>query len=308
MRITGKRIRTLARYFSGITPGTSVVVGIAGLPALASILERVGFTKQMDAGETVLPAGDLGPVSNFNAEGKEIPDKTKPMETAYRTREWTWQEWHGPYDRVEKSKFVDIPYPRYPRIRIPPPSVELTIRTAANGEKVVTAKAVKYDPKRQELLVHIINLFLELFGECSILDDKLTRATAPATVLLNWRVLPPGRYPWTKVKPLVTSLIKQAPDGKQPVITARLETVSGYDPEFVAIGTAGFHGYLIFGFPTKNLFVLESVHLGNATYVFDKNWKELSQLTKAEILDRGLAKERIIHLVPWFSRIRDLLK
>jgi len=308
MRITGRRIRTLARYFRGVAPGTGVVVGVAGLPAHAPTLEKLGFTKQMDVGETVLPAASLGPVAAFNAEGKEIPDKTKPMETAYRTIEWHWEEFRGRYDRVQQSKFVDVPYSRYPRIHIPPPSIELTIRQAADGEKVVTAKAMKYDPKRSELLVHTINLFLESFGECTVLDEKLTRATAPATVMLNWRVLPPGRYPWLKVKPLVTDLIKQAPAGNQVLITARLETISGYDPEFVAIGTAGFHGYLIFGFPKKNLYVLESVHVGNATYVFDKNWKELSQLTKAEILDRGLARERIIHLVPWFGRIRGLLK
>jgi hypothetical protein len=308
MRITGTRIRTLDRYLRNVPVEANVVVGLAGLPAHAKALGRLGFSSQLHLGETVLPAADLGRTSEFNAEGKEVPDKTKPMETAYRTVEWHWEEFRGRYDRVQQSKFVDVPYQRYPRIRIPPPSVELTLRETQDGETVVTARPMRYDPKKPELLLHTINLFLEIFGECAILDERLSRATAPATVLLNWRVLPPGQYPWSKVKPLVTDLIRQAPEGNRPIITARLESISAYGPEFVAVGTAGFHGYLVFGFPKKRLFVLEAIQVGNATYVFDKNWQQLSQLSKAEILDRGLQKHRIVHLLPWFSTIRDLLK
>lgn len=307
MRISGKRIRSLARNLRGITEGTAIVVGVAGLPAHTSKLKEIGFSDALVLGETVLPTGDVGPVSRFNAEGKEAPDKTKPMETAHRTIQWAWAEWHG-RDRVEKTDFRDVPYQRYPRTFTPPPSIQLTIRKTVDGERVVTAPPVVFDATNEALLVHAVNLFLELFGECIILDERLTRATAPATVLLNWQVLPPGKYPWAKVKPLVTRLISQAPKGNRPIITARLETLSSYEPEFVAIGTAGFHGYLIFGFPKKNLFVLEAVNVGNATYVFDKNWQELSQFTKAEILMNRLQKARIIHLVSWFSEIRTLLK
>ena len=308
MRITGRRIRSLGKYFRRVSKGTTIVVGLSGLSAHLQPLTRLGFSSQLQLGETVLPAATLGPVSAFNAEGKEVPDKTKPMETAYRTVEWHWEEFHGRYDKVQQSKFVDVPYERYPRIRIPPPSIELTLRLTKDEEKVITAPPTKFDPDKPELVSHTINLFLEIFGECTILDERLSQATAPTTVLLNWRVLPPGRYPWAKVKPLVTELVKQAPEGNRPIIVARLETLSGYGPEFVAIGTAGFRGYLVFGFPAKNLFVLEAIQVGNATYVFEKNWQQLSQLTKAEILDQGLQKLRIVHLVSWFSKIRELFK
>ncbi len=307
MRISGKRVHSLVRHLKGVKVGTTIVVGVAGLPAYESKLSEIGFSKALDLGETVLPTGDLGPVSRFNAEGREVPDKTKPMETAHRTIEWTWTQWRGPY-REEKTEFRDLPYQRYPRIIVPPPSIQLTIRKTADGEKVVTAPPTKYDAANSALLVHTVNLFLELFGECTILDERLTRATAPATVLLNWQVLPPGRYPWAKVKPLVSKLVAQAPGGNQSIITARLESLSSYEPEFVAIGTAGFHGYLIFGFPKKNLFVLEAVNTGNATYIFDKNWQQLSQLTKAEILANRLQIDRIVHLVSWFGKVRALLK
>lgn len=308
MRIRGTRIRSLDGHFRGVTLGTQIVVGLTDVAAHAAKLGQLGFSTTLEPGETVLPGAGCGPVCEYNAEGKEVPDKTKPMETAFRTIEWRWEEFRGRYDRVPRSDFRDISYKRYPKKRFPPPSVELTVRVAHNGDKVLTASPIRYETSNHQLLLHTINVFLELFGECNVLDDKLTSAKLPPTVILNWRVLPPGKYPWSRIKPLVSNLIGKAPAGNRPIITARLESIGSYEPEFVAVGTAGFHGYLVFGFPKRNLFVLESVNLGNATYVFDKDWQSLSKLTKAQILDGNLQKARIVHLVSWFGQIRDLLR
>jgi len=101
--------------------------------------------------------------------------------------------------------------------------------------------------------------------------------------------------------------VEKAPGKKQIVIRYRLKTITLYDPEFVAIGQAGFEGYLVFGFPAKNLFILESLYTGNATYIFEENWETLSKLTKAEILRDGLQKERIIHREGWERNIKTYL-
>ena len=65
---------------------------------------------------------------------------------------------------------------------------------------------------------------------------------------------------------------------------------------------------MIFGFMHRNKYVLESVYPNNATYVFGKNWEELSKLTKAEILKENLQDVRIIHNNNWQQEIRDLLE
>jgi hypothetical protein len=49
------------------------------------------------------------------------------------------------------------------------------------------------------------------------------------------------------------------------------------------------------------------VHPDNATYVFEQNWERLSQLSKAEILDRDLQKDRLIHREGWPEKIHTLL-
>lgn len=73
------------------------------------------------------------------------------------------------------------------------------------------------------------------------------------------------------------------------------------------MGQGGFNDYLLFGFPNKNIYVLESIRFGNATYVFDRNWEELSQLSKKEILDNDLHVNRIIHIEGWEQNVNDLL-
>lgn len=128
------------------------------------------------------------------------------------------------------------------------------------------------------------------------------------TKRLNWQILPPGKYPWERVQTAVQPIVTQAKRGNQAVINRRLEVVSESQPEFVAIGQAGFNGYIVFGFPAKNLYVLESAFYGNATYVFEENWESLSQKTKAEILNEALQKARIIHISGWEQAIRALLK
>lgn len=87
----------------------------------------------------------------------------------------------------------------------------------------------------------------------------------------------------------------------------RIETINIYGPEFVAVGHAGFSGYLVFGFPAHALYVLESTQVNNATYIFAEDWEDLSKKTKAEILNHDLQEDRIIHRKGWFSRMRDLL-
>ncbi|MBT2655349.1 hypothetical protein J7E81_08875 [Bacillus sp. ISL-18] len=90
---------------------------------------------------------------------------------------------------------------------------------------------------------------------------------------------------------------------KKTIVSDRLETISQYQPDFHAIGTNGYRGYVIFGFTNQNLYIFE---YGNATYVFEGDWKQLSQMTKAEILTANLQKHRFVHLEGWKQQIEGL--
>src|SRR5690606_37710933 len=111
--------------------------------------------------------------------------------------------------------------------------------------------------------------------ECEVFTTSLDGLINVPVRRLNWRILPPGRYPWEQLKEHLQPVIRQAREGNRAVVENRLENVNSYNPEFVAIGQGGFRGYAIFAFPDRNLYVLESSKTNNATYVFSERWEEL---------------------------------
>ena len=304
MIIQQKRVRNLERHIPDTFKGQELRLGITDATRYLERITRMGFPESPCPGDRILPA-IVGPVTRFNAEGKFKVRRDLPMETAYRQVEWHWTERHG-QEAVERSDFKDVPYQRYPREFVSPPSVELQATADSQGRLLIVTDPLLYEGAGSADLLHALNLCLELFGECEVFTPKLAPVIPPSSNRLNWQILPPGKYPWERVQPVVQSIIDRAKPGNRGAITMRLETVSSHGPDFVAIGTAGFQGYIIFGFPDKPLYILESAYYGNATYVFDRNWESLSKLTKAEILNQSLQKERLIHLSGWSSRLRRL--
>jgi len=304
--IRRKRIRSLRRHLATVPPGSPITLAVQVTDERGVTLEAIGLNTHPAPGDTVLPAA-LGPVSRFNAEGREVVRRDLPKEQVTREALWTWQEWHGK-DTVERKKIVDIPYWRYPRDFVPPPSVELRCAAVGSGEFYIVVDGDTYTPSNEAALLHRVNLFLELFGEVEILRPDLTPLVSLQLRRLNWEVLPKGRLPWEKLRAALEPILERSKDGNRPVIQARLDMIRSYEPDFHAIGRGGFNGYLVFGFQRLGLYVLESAYYGNATYVLGEDWESLSQLTKAELLNEALHKERVIHRAQsWPIRIRKLL-
>ena len=306
MIIRKTRIRTLGSNLRGIREGQEIYVGLQDLGAQKQNLNRAGFSADLEPGESVLPA-IVGSTSHFNSEGKYEIHRDQPKEIAYRQIEWTWIEYHGRDNPVEQSDIREVPYERYPRTFIEPPSVELSVAMSADGEKLIVSRPYGYIDANHDAIRHTINLFLELFGECAILDSDLNTPIRAPIKRLNWDVLPPGRLPWERLKRRLDEIVHEEPGGNQPVIERRFEAINAHAPEFVAVGRAGFRGYVIFGFPEQHRYVLESTQTNNATYVFRHDWEHLSTLTKAELLRDQLHEHRVIHRRNWFRMIDRIL-
>jgi hypothetical protein len=308
MMIKKKRIVNLESSLGFVKKGTKVAVGIKKPERYQDILGKIGFSLPLNVGDSVLPSASLGPISKNNAEGKYVKHKDRPMETAYRTVEWHWEEFDGPYDRVERSRLVDVPYKRYPRTFVPPYSVEITVLKTVEGEFVLISPSIEYSDDSKEPLKHTLNLFLEIFGECQLFTEDLNEIIKAPIRRLNWRVLLAGRMPWEQLRQEIEPIVQSAPEGNRPFILHRLKTINNFSPDFAAVGTAGFKGYVILGFASKNLYVCESIFYGNATYIFAEGWEELSKKNKAEILDNNLQKDRLIHRAEsWDRRINEWL-
>lgn len=158
MIIHKTRIRSLGGNVRGVRRGDEVVPGIRDLMRYMDLLKRIGFSSELAVGETVLPTA-VGPVTQFNAEGKYEIHRDQPKETAYRQAEWRWQEFRGPYDTEEMSRIVEIPYERYPRTFVPPPSIELSVKSLKGGESILVTPPLRFAPSNDELLLHCINVF-----------------------------------------------------------------------------------------------------------------------------------------------------
>src|SRR5690625_227052 len=306
MIIQKTRIRSLSSYTKGIPVDQNLVIAVATSDIVKHSPQDIGFSIGLEPGEKVLPTA-VGNVTLFNSRGKEIPLKDQPMETHYRQQEWTWKQFRGRYDVEERSKIVDIPYERYPRKIVPPPSIELSVAADTDGRKLIVADPIRLNDDNEEAIVHVINMFLEAFGLCEIRNEDLDAIIRSPIRRLNWDVLPKGRKPWRTLKPLIQPVIDDQSEENKVVIEKRFEAINSFEPEFVAVGQAGFSGYIVFGFPESALYVLESTQTNNATYVLENNWEYLSGLTKAEILQNKLHKERVIHRENWFEEIGRVL-
>ena len=306
MILHGKRIRNFAKHFGYLTDGQNIVFGVQDLERFTTRLTKAGFSPNIGAGDTILPNVKCGPISRYNAEGKNVVRRDLPKETAYRQVEWTWIERHG-QDKVEKSDAKDVPYERYPREFMPPPSVEISLMLGADGQPLMVAPVQTVDSVDNLMLLHTVNLFLEIFGECQTFTEEGVALIHVPLKRLSWNILPPGVRPWAQLHQEVDPLMKHLSPNKQKLVGRRFETINSYKPDFVATGQAGFAGYVVFGFEREHVYLCESMYTGNATYVFAENWAQLSQKTKAEILNEDLQKERIIHREGWPIQIERLL-
>lgn len=301
--INKKRIRKLNPY-RALIPDTDAVYIMSPSPTQAQ-LKRAGFAEDATVGETILPSV-IGKITLFNAEGKQIVRRDQPMETAHRVVEWHWTQWHGK-EKIEKSDFRDVPYKRYPREFIEPPALEITYtQNVDDNQPSVTSAKITGWKKNEDKLVHAINLFLELFGECVVLDESKEQALPNDMRRVNWRILPEGEYPFSRIREELKPVINRNKPGNRSFVNKRLERLNSFKPEYTVLGQNGFAGYVVMAYPDRNLYVLESVIYGNATYVLDKDWQSVSQLTKAEILHASLHKQRIVHLRSWFFKVKKL--
>ncbi len=299
MRISQKRIRQADRFLTGVGNQANFYVGLLGLQDFQPQLQQIGLNPNAVIGEQVLPT-IIGPITRFNSNGKHKIRKDLPKEIAYREAEINIFG-RGDY------RTVYIPYERFQREPIPAPSIELTVINGADNNPVLVSPLLNNDPNNFDDIKHIINLFLEIFGECEILQENLLPAFNVPVTRLNWNILPAGNYPWQVLQPTIQGVINVVNQQRRNIVQRRFQIVSEFTPNFVAVGNAGFRGYVVFGFANKDFFVLESIYSGHATYILGANWPQLSQLTKEEILNQNLHLNRFIHNDQWEQQVRDIL-
>jgi hypothetical protein len=299
-RIKQSSARGLAPLRPFIPENTSYRIGLPIDEIDPNLLNRAGCPQPAKVGEAFLPRS-VGPHTEHNINGREEVLKHGNKETVYRMVYRTWNDWHGnPHSGVASH-----PYERWPRFQHPPRYEHLNI-VEMRDRLYLVSDTCRFNTKEQDRNLHVFNVLLESFGECEIIGNEGELLNAPKIRKNNWDLLPPGKYPWDRTKQVIEKITSQLRPDEREVIEYRMQRISKLGPDTLALGRGGFHGYFAFGFSKRNLFVLESIFLDNATYVFGSDWETISQLSKAEIISGGLQKDRIVHDRRWKFRLSRL--
>ncbi|MFZ6772316.1 hypothetical protein ACO0LB_06315 [Undibacterium sp. SXout7W] len=293
MTISGTSIRSLASVLRLAGEAKKVRFAVPLESIDPSVLKKIGFDEVPKVGDFLVPAA-IGKFTNFNANGSEIVRKDLEKVSESIMYYGSFRDWHGRIHHGVRTRRIE----KYVREYIDGPEEIFQIVTV-NGEIYIATAVLDLNDKKEKRNVHNANLMFECFTKFDIIDVEKNKVVGPTLKRLQWEVLPPGNYPWGKSKSFINRAIGNFPERDQKVIEFRMEEISKREPDILATGRAGFCGYFVYGFSKKNVYVLESIFLDNATYVFSSDWESLSQLTKSELINGRLPHTRIVHNEKW---------
>lgn len=119
-----------------------------------------------------------------------------------------------------------------------------------------------------------------------------------------WDLLPQGEW---KTEGLIKTF-KDYGWSKDEFDESRLtQIIKILKPTICYIGKEKFQGYVVFGFDSSEKVVLECPKYGNAIYIIEDNWQEITKLSKWEA--RQLSQVTVIrHSDTWFERLKENLE
>jgi hypothetical protein len=128
----------------------------------------------------------------------------------------------------------------------------------------------------------------------------------PLVEKLNWKLLGRGEIDLVAITRHLSSLSTRP--SQLAIDTSRVSFVLDQRPDRVFVGLDEFDGYLAFVFDKTGKAVMENPLEGNAIYVFGNDWRQLSRLSKTEIMHSSWNHERIVHTGSWKARLLRCLR
>lgn len=122
---------------------------------------------------------------------------------------------------------------------------------AVNDRKLIVSSILHFDGQSIDQIKHVMNVFLEIFGECEIIKEDLTPYFTAAEIRLNRKILPEGEYPRERLKTHLTPIVNNATKSTRGIIMERIEELNKYKPDLIMTGVNGFYGYVIFDFRSR---------------------------------------------------------
>lgn len=297
MKFSGKSVRSLTSILKIVGKAKRVRFTAPVEDVSKELRKSLGFDEKPAVGDYLIPS-TTGKYTAFNANGDVKIRRDLPLESESVMFYGSTRDWHGGIHYGIKTRTMD----KYPREYIPAPSETLEI-IDIGGKSYISSSELNFIASDEKRNIHVTNIMLECFSEFEIFDTENSQIIGPKLKSLQWNVLPTGEYPWEKSKSIIHKATESLDANDKEVIEYRMRIISRRNPDFLATGRAGFSGYFVYGFKDKDIYVLESIHMDNATYIFNSNWEALSKLTKSEIINSTILHKRIIHNKKWGAEV-----
>lgn len=299
-----KYIKSLQLNFPELSDGKSYYFSVP----LSTYIEKadvIGFTDEYNVGETVLPPSSSGRFSKFNIEGKYIKNKSRGKEFHRYPVKWTRQQYNGRNQMEEVTDVVYRKIERWCRDFIEAPEIHLSIISDSNNTKYIVTELQQYIESNHENMLHSVNLMLEIFGECEIMDINFDLIIPQSYIYLNFEILPAGEHPFSQQNLEYLQRNPKLSSTQKCYIEERGKFLNQFQSSTIYRGKNGLSGYYILEFHDRNLLIVENLYYGNATYIFENSYNELDfeHLTKKEVLNNNMQKDRIIHDENWQNKI-----
>lgn len=199
--------------------------------------------------------------------------------------------------------------PEFPDYLPPPNSI------FAKWAKIDQEMRTQYDKAKEEYTL----IYSKVFGGIAELDFKLKiierlkqdikRKSVNGFIIRNvhWTILPPDRDQFEELRNYY-SVYEAAKDDVR-IDYDRIKKTLGLKPRFIYRGANEFSGYCAYLFSMMNGAVLECPVVGNAIYVIEGDWRQLSKMTKSQLLTNQRERvTRIVHAGDWFFSLREHIK
>ena len=294
MFINRKCIRNPRRYLYALHAGDKFYVAAKLSDEDVHRLQRYGIRQDASAR---IPTPHRS-ATRLNADGKwillrDLPKKIRQFVHAYHLVDWHGQDHYG---TCIQERWC------YQRELVSPAELAFIIE-----DDVLYSPLLANSEDDMEHIKLAMNVSLEMVGHCEIWTADKAPALPPVRqVEVPWEILRAGTRERSDWEEYVQKTVERKPKAQQVEICCRHEHLMEMGPEFCVLGAQNFFGYVVYGFPTLNLYIFESNGINNATYAFRGDWEAASMLTKMEVLSGGLQEARIYHTEQWHENIGRL--
>lgn len=293
MKISKQSIRDPKPYLVEVAPNDDFYVVVPNATIKNSILERYGLSTD---GKVRVPIGRCR-ATLFNADGKFLVNRELPKIEKVFEHEYHVVDWHGNdhYGTCFQRRMC------YQKDYIFPPNIGFFFEgNSLFSEKLNNAE------NNYENIKSAINVALEMFGACEIWSkDKTPILPNIPEISVPWEILRKGTRDSEVWEKYLTNTVKGKSKSQQTIIRNRHEFIHSLNPDYRVLGSQNFYGYIVYAFNNEQLFVFECNNVNNATYFFVGGWKEVSQLSKTQILTGNFHHARVFHTENWCEKVKE---